>query len=1731
MEEPEIEEGEACYYKEDASIDPDTDLSYIDEKIQSVLGHFQKDFEGGVSAEILGSKFGGYGSFLPVYEHSSSILSQPKTPQRVQNHTIPRSANNFPVEGAPQNSTTLSDAPLSQRLGIASCSLHSLQIAGVPSGNVSGRKGSCLSSGQAVQKFPLKHEPSPNKSVNPTNQRTLKFRIKVGSDSTAWKNAAIYSGLGLISPSSSTENSPAESSGMPFESQVTPDESPTSILQIMTSFPVPGDLLLSPLHNSLLSLIRKEKPSQHDKPMPAIKGSQEHSAVLLDGSATMLGDGKVTKDKRAKSVGKSETMVELKHGNDMDFEDNITSLLKNNTENETLERKQCCSSDMKLKTVSNATCNVGDTVKGAVMSPGAFREAERRVSVKKREGNKDGIKDRLFHTDFAKESSLESISGHDDGEYEKQEARSSSVEKIREHRVISSHKDDSVDLREYGWSKDSKISALFKVGSDVSKCKRDPNVGALDYLRQRVGQKATSPEHDEIKTPHGVEKSSFEGKRRSKGSQSNGKRSSDLAEESLMVGVYAVPNDKKKTNNMHNLKLQKDIRDTCDNFRDEQMTNQMNPLERPSGDRAKDSNYRAFEKESHALFDKSKERSSRKKVDNQLTSEKFLKEAANVGPPTGGGLASELDPTLVAPVVIEEDWVCCDRCQKWRLLPFGMKPDHLPEKWLCSMLNWLPGMNRCDISEEETTKALNAGYQVHLPENQNNLQNNADRTASGVTAADVRHFDHNHHNLSSSANPKRGKKKQASEETCNTASDGGQRLISNFTKNFLQEAVKSRSLNDMNQPLSESNLMNNSNARHLSKSCNFSMEKHIHKQKEKRENGGDAKKKKQKSKREADQCGYGATKKIKTEGAVDSDKYWTLEHSRNLDRVGRSSGIELPTKIAGENMQRHNEDYSSKDVKCDPKNRSQISVKKQGECAQISLDGGSLDIKTYNERVISVKKRKSKNTLDRQNYLETYRSNGKHLPDSKVSVKESSIDSELKKEKRSRVSSNEAKESSTTKGGDRSNKKGRITRILSAGIKDNPVHDVEDVRSIEKDQQPRKHRAKFAYKPTSDDVDSLKRDLGSEQFSMAATSSSSKVSYSRKTRANFRDVNGSPVESVSSSPLKTSNLDKLSPARRDLLGKDDVSNGDFPVVGSPRKSMDGEGNVESNRSGMAGKEKVSGVFHRDPLGFPVLDFQDRDSNNRFGGKAKSTVKHSEFGNSHLVNSDSDTQEQRSSCPHDLHASDHCHNEDRTNNSCNRNKTLFQQKSGKGSSSRSKEDRSSGSNLERVKVKVSDPPSEQEELNSKKKLKDEAEIGPHHLSSHREELSDIKCISKCTRDDNTVGKKGSRKWACDSRSENELKSREHDGSEVKLGVLCSAGGRVTSQQNLIQDFEGEIAKKINSTQIESRDGKSQRFPCHAAKQDTIARGHQPVPGLQQGSVFDLLPINASGDDDVSMVLKSVNQNGAHHILDHPVSNRCGVRDASGNTATDALKEAEDLRDYADHLKNSGFGFECNEAYFQAALKFLHGASLLETHNSDNSKHGEVTQMQIYSSTAKLCEICAREYEKRKEMAAAALAYKCMEVAYMRIVYCKHSITNRDRHDLQASLQMVSQGESPSSSASDVDNLNNQAMVDKTSLSKGISSYAGNHVNIARNRPNFARLLDFTKDVNSAMEASRKSQNAFAAANVILEEAQNKEGIISVKRVIEFCFQDVEELIRLVRLAIESIIRQGFSGSKD
>lgn len=56
-----------------------------------------------------------------------------------------------------------------------------------------------------------------------------------------------------------------------------------------------------------------------------------------------------------------------------------------------------------------------------------------------------------------------------------------------------------------------------------------------------------------------------------------------------------------------------------------------------------------------------------------------------------------------------------------------------------------------------------------------------------------------------------------------------------------------------------------------------------------------------------------------------------------------------------------------------------------------------------------------------------------------------------------------------------------------------------------------------------------------------------------------------------------------------------------------------------------------------------------------------------------------------------------------------------------------------------------------------------------------------------------------------------------------------------------------------------------------------------------------------------------------------------------------------------LQNAVSNHESTGVYFQAALKFLHGASLLESSGIDNATHKTIARSKdIYGSTAKLCE---------------------------------------------------------------------------------------------------------------------------------------------------------------------------------
>lgn len=65
---------------------------------------------------------------------------------------------------------------------------------------------------------------------------------------------------------------------------------------------------------------------------------------------------------------------------------------------------------------------------------------------------------------------------------------------------------------------------------------------------------------------------------------------------------------------------------------------------------------------------------------------------------------------------------------------------------------------------------------------------------------------------------------------------------------------------------------------------------------------------------------------------------------------------------------------------------------------------------------------------------------------------------------------------------------------------------------------------------------------------------------------------------------------------------------------------------------------------------------------------------------------------------------------------------------------------------------------------------------------------------------------------------------------------------------------------------------------------------------------------------------------------------------------------------------------------------------------------------------------------------------------------------------------------------------------------------------------------SQNVSLAMDASRKAQTAFAVAKGKSSDTRySSNGITSIKRAIDFSFQDMEKLVHAVRLAMESINR--------
>ncbi|XP_074311567.1 cysteine-tryptophan domain-containing zinc finger protein 3-like isoform X2 [Silene latifolia] len=1449
MRDIEVEEGEGYLFRDgdddDENIDPDRDLSYIDRKLEKLLGHYQKDFMRGFSADSQGTIFGGYGSFLPVYERSPPILSN----HRSQSQVCSKSPSNLQSKHFSQTPSVPANTSLPARTAPVSSnqSVQFLSKSGVPTMKnqlTVENSAKCASNHHVEPKIPPLNHSGPK----------LKFRVKMAPESVLPRdNSSIYNGLGLdMSPSSSPAGTPLEKDGTLLGLQETNLESPSFIVKIMTSTAVPNEALISPLHDDLISLMEVENTSETHLPR---SGQVEpldivHDSFYLDG--------------RKASVEKEQKLKDTSKENNS----------KQKDANKETKSKQDTKRQKPSELVKEDNKEDGNVIK-------IRRKSEKDKNLIPSPKDKPGTKKRN-EFGLGEEVANKVLKQHSVGKNEVKEEDLDSV----------------YPKKAYGYRKESGIIANNKeVAVVYEKDVKDNNThyGIPQEIKHEVVSsnqksyaKAIPPLQKDLilEEPPSVAKKDFRTGSLSSTQPPRGSAVSSSRAEYEEV----IPENNPSRSKRGDVVLPKEIKD-----------NKVAVIENTSK-KKKEVSLRGV-----ALGATEREgQQSASKMKVQLNSRK-VGVAAIPGPNSGDVmnvnffrekvLGDELPPPENASLVPLEmdDWVQCEKCQKWRLLPFGTNPDSLPKEWICSMLTWLPGMSKCSVSEDETTHALRARY---LPTalGPSALVLNDQQAHLGGTAC-VKAFSGAQNvglsNLSPSADVmlSRGKKHSLSKLEIHAARQSGGEDFSRAMKRDLQHSGGTGSLKNLKKNPLETACSSKYAAGRPSKIP---------------------------KKRMAETEVYGVSRKIKK------------VHQQSLVNSGDAGLIQA--EIRGQS-QNYNPDafQSSRDF-----------VRGSSECPPLKLKNRGLSaMQAMNDEVnvVSEKKRKLKDQCRKANASEPF-CNGQRPQD--INTKGNNGDKGHRRMKDDVVSKHNlgcADDISTS-------------QELGIG-----PHNVEPYHS---DRMSRK----IADARKSEKAGNL------GLSDNATTSSSSKISMKVKVKA--REVKCSPVGSISSSPLKVYKSD-------------------------PEKGMD----------------KV-GVLYDEPV--------ELSSRKRLKSKGESPCASNEFAP--------------------------------------RNEVVKDRKS----------------NLSKI-----------------------AGVKPDAV--HEDQYS--KKVS--SRKPSNANRVGALPKLEDFEAHNgKLDHRHHEEGTVALQKNSE------SQRPNGLNFDGTSLdrQKLHTADMSDEKGSSSYSLC--------------VPELEKGGGFNSVRV----DNDNGKLSRHVLDNRVN--LRHPHNNTHAFKAKEDSTsmnkdsfhwAVTALQEAKALKHTANCLKTTGSGFSTG-LFFQAALKFLHGASLLEPGDSENGRLKEMSSTEVYSSTAKLFEYCAHEFEKCDDMASAALAYKCMEVAYMRVVYNNDVAATRELIELQMAVRAAPHVESPSSSASDIDNLNNHMAIDLARIGhSAVDDWT--HVISAGSRPNFVRLISFTHDINLAMEASRKSQNAFAVANSRLSQAGNEEGISSIKRVLDFSFHDVDGLLCLVRLAMAAL----------
>lgn len=424
--------------------------------------------------------------------------------------------------------------------------------------------------------------------------------------------------------------------------------------------------LLSPLPDDLIELIEKEMRTRDSIPGPVHLDDKESSGMFLNESNTVKGDRKFFGGKRVKPLEGYESSMEVKGFDKKSSHNDVGVSSRKEQSAEVLNMEELVSKTMKPPLLSNSYPLYNDPVKDADGPCNSLKETNKGV-LKEKTLSDQAQKERVDHASTEVNGFSERVKG-------------GSGRKAVGDKVLL---DDTIIAE-----------------SNVSKVRTSSSTECVEPPK-KANKRDSLAEQDITTLPSLTEHPYPGGKKKSKGIHDT--MVIEREKENLKVGSSLVPKPKKSSddsytskNEIDDVKVQKGHVKARDAYKDffgelEEDEDKIDSLETPYEDKLKESE--AVERSVAETNLGAKERSSGKKIDKSLTAEVNHKTITN-GWCTGNAPSTVVEngngvPSMLPPVEMEDNWVQCDRCHKWRLLPAGKNPESLPEKWLCSMLNWL----------------------------------------------------------------------------------------------------------------------------------------------------------------------------------------------------------------------------------------------------------------------------------------------------------------------------------------------------------------------------------------------------------------------------------------------------------------------------------------------------------------------------------------------------------------------------------------------------------------------------------------------------------------------------------------------------------------------------------------------------------------------------------------------------------------------------------------------------------------------------------------------------------------------------------------------------------------------------------------------------------------------------------------------------------------------------------